>query len=121
MSIELKELRGLISGAQRPNLNSPYPASVREPVVRYIKKRLSQGLSMSNISKEIGLSGGTLSRWLKRDKGTKGKGSLVPVRIKPDRATKSLTVSTPVLVTPGGYRVEGLDIAGCLQLLRYVP
>lgn len=86
------------------------PVPLREKIVALTRERREAGVSVEKIARELGLSASGLSRWLKA-----GEPRLRPVRIAeaPSKKPESL-----VLVTPGGYRLEGLSSASAADLLR---
>ena len=86
------------------------PVPLREKVVAFTRERRQAGVSVEKIAQELGLSASGLSRWLNA-----GEPRLRPVRITeaPSKSSDSL-----VLVTPEGYRLEGLGPASAADLLR---
>ena len=61
------------------------------------------------IARELGVSESGLNRWLQ-----KKSGGIRPIRVVEQAAAAAELVS----VTPGGYRLEGLDAASAADLLR---
>jgi transposase-like protein len=71
------------------------------------------GVSVAAIARELGLRPRLLRLWLKAP------------RVKPrlrrvtlENTSPSPATVTPTLVTPHGFRIEGLDVAGLVTLLR---
>jgi hypothetical protein len=81
-------------------------AGVRERVVAHATAELGNGRSRLGIARALGISDQTLARWL-------SDGVFVPVQIETDRATSAF-----VAVSPGGWRVEGLQLEELAELLR---
>jgi hypothetical protein len=67
---------------------------------------------MQEIAKELGVSESALWCWLQ---GDEAKAKLWPVRLVEAAATSSGSL---VLVTPGGYRLEGLNVLAATEVLR---
>lgn len=93
----------------------PYPAAVRERAAAVTRERMGAGISANCTARMLGLRPATLYSWLSR-KPTKGFRAVRVVQspgsaVAQDRAK-------PVLVTPNGFRIEGLDTAGLVALLR---
>jgi hypothetical protein len=116
MDVSIRQLRSSIrrcARGQHPNAVR-YPAVVREAVVALARTRLGQGQSLARVARGVGVSFPTLTTWL--------AGSAEPVLRPVTLAPTSEPVSTPpaplVLVTPEGYRVEGLDGATLVAVLR---
>jgi hypothetical protein len=92
------------------------PASLRSLAVRYGRWSLAEGSSVVSVSARLGVSRLTLSRWLD-ESGPESLESfrevVVPSWPPPLGASPGLT-----LVTPEGFRIEGLDGTSALSLLR---
>jgi transposase-like protein len=82
----------------------------KEALFAQIRAMKASGMTLKAIAHELGLSLATLSSWRSEFMATGAPGF---------RAVVTATVQPPpVLVTPSGYRVEGLDLATLAQLLR---
>jgi transposase-like protein len=97
-----------------------YTAAERTKYARRARQLIeSSGLTMPAIARELGLCESTLYNWLRRE----SEGGFLPVSIVPEAHAVIDVACTPpaclpVLVAPGGYRVEGLDVASIALLLR---
>jgi len=92
---------------------SRIPDAVRGHVVAYARRARAAGQSWHRIARAVGVSVGSLQNW----SGTPAPArTLVPVAV----AAPAATVPAPplVVVSPGGYRVEGLDLPTAAALLR---
>jgi transposase-like protein len=83
----------------------------KEALFAQIRAMKASGMTLKAIAYELGLSLATLSSW--RGEFTEPAGFRT-VAVGPAAGG----ASTPVLVTPSGHRVEGLDLATLAQLLR---
>jgi hypothetical protein len=93
----------------------PYPGSVREAAVSLARERTHAGIPVRRTAHELGLRPETLYLWLSR----KPSKALRPVTVtETEVPTAELPETCPVLVTPQGFRIEGLDAAGLVALLR---
>jgi AraC-like DNA-binding protein len=90
-----------------------YSRELHDQAVRYAKSRMHDGSSLDSVARDLGLKPQTLSRWLE-EKG--GKARLRPVEVAPPDSTSGR--GPAVLITPGGLRVEGLDLESLAQLLQ---
>jgi transposase-like protein len=89
---------------------------MRRFAVEHAGTALAEGGSVSRAARELGVSEVTLAKWMQAaedDDGASGFREVVVER--PEVTACALTV-----VTPGGYRVEGLDLAGAAALLRAI-
>jgi len=130
----LRELLTAAGGANKGR-GRGYGTEARAEAVAYARRRLSKGASLHTIAGDIGLSSTTLSYWLKR----RGRGGFARVTIAPDAiAPDSMAPDSPapddqpsrpipstwprtppiLLISPTGWRVEGLDLASLAALLR---
>lgn len=83
----------------------------RETLIAQIRTMRAQGMSYRAIALDLGLNPQTVYSW--RDElDAEAPGFRAVAVTMPRPAT------VPVLVTPQGYRIEGLDLAGVAQLLR---
>ena len=89
------------------------PASLREEVMAYAREQIEQKSQPRYVvARELGLSDSGLSRWLRPSQTSAG--SFRAVSVIADRSGEpDLT-----LVTPRGYRIEGLSVASAAALLR---
>jgi transposase-like protein len=107
MDVSIRQLRSTIRRCARgrhPNAVR-YPAAVREAVVALARTRLGQGQSLARVARGVGLSFPTLTTWL----AGPAEPALRPVTLAPAPDLVAAPPSTIVLVTPEGFRVEGLD------------
>lgn len=99
-----KENRGKKGLARR------YSRELRQDAVAYLKRRRVEGATSGRVASELGVNGWSLSRWVRE---TESRGALVPVELK--HPEESTVVS---LVTPRGYRVEGLSEERLVRLVE---
>lgn len=91
-----------------------YPPEIRLLAVEYCEAAREAGASMASIAAELGITPMSLSRWL--DEGVP-RSAVLPVQVI-DSPTDESRRPSLVAVTPGGLRIEGLDWAGILDLVR---
>jgi len=91
------------------------PDSVRRRVVAYARRRRAAGDSWARIARLVGVSVGSLQNWSRTPPPAR---TLVPVDVTAVSETRPAAL---VVVSPGGYRVEGLDVATVSALLRTLP
>ncbi len=76
-----------------------YSKKLRAEAMRYLERRRREGVSAEQAASELGVSGWSLSRW--------SRGSSRNLRRV--EVVETAEPSSPLtLVTPGGYRIEGL-------------
>ena len=84
---------------------------MRAHVVAYARRERAAGQSWHRIARAVGVSAGSLQNWV----GTPAPArTLVPVAV----AAPAVPASPFVVVSPGGYRLEGLDLPTATALLR---
>lgn len=102
-------LREALSEIRAGRVRWRCPGPLRSEVIGYVCERRSEGSGLAGLAAELGLSESTLQRWLQ--KATAG---FRKVRVvSPPASTEGLS-----LVTPRGYRLEGLTASEALQILR---
>lgn len=109
MTMNAAQLRAEITESRVGQDRWRCPPVLRKKVVEFAEQGRREGVAVSRLADEVGLSVSGLRRWL-----DKGRARLRPVRVhevSPEGASL-------VLVTPGGYRLEGLDASSAADLLR---
>ncbi len=102
--------------AKRTRRTAALSAELREAVTTYVRREREKGATFGALAASIGLSMNTLARAVRGARARAARPALVPVRMKPDEAGQR----GPVVVTPSGYRVEGLSVSQAAELLRMV-
>ncbi len=90
-----------------------FPANLRRRAAAWLAERRAEGVTVDELAAELGLAPGTVLRW-STGAEKRGTRALVPVEIVPER-TAARTVS---VVSPSGFRVEGLSLVEAAALLR---
>ena len=104
-----QELREEIIASRTGQSRWRCPMPLRERIIRHALERRRQGASLRQMGRALGLSESTLLRWTRTHAGR-----LRPVRVgEPSTGDAKLA-----LVTPGGYRLEGLNASTALEVLR---
>lgn len=91
-----------------------YPEDLRADIIAAARAARAAGRSIYSLARDLGVSAPTLIEWLRRP--TPGRLRQVTVGPAPVKTTASKP--SPVLVTPHGFRIEGLDLAGLVTMLR---
>ena len=90
-----------------------YPADLRAEIIAVARAGQTAGGSVYRLAREIGVSAPTLIEWLRRP----ARGRLRQITVAPAPATTMGAPTNPVLVTPHGFRIEGLDLAGLVTVV----
>jgi hypothetical protein len=88
------------------------PPGLRDEIAVWARKQRAEGEVVGSIAAAIGLSETTLAKWLAGG----GPGELRPVRVT--AAVAGVRHSGLVVVTPDGYRLEGLSVDDAVDVLR---
>lgn len=110
MAKERTGLKRMLAGCERGR-GKRYPAAVKREVVRYARRRREEGASWATIGDEIGLWFETLRRWCQQASEEAG----VIARVEVAEEPRSEGVS---IVSPSGFRLEGLDAAAAVAALK---
>ncbi len=89
------------------------PRALREEIVSWATKLQSAGHGIADIAGTIGLSESALRRWLAPSDSS---GKLRRVRVEKGGSLPGL--QSLVMVTPAGYRLEGLNLDQAVEVLR---
>ena len=109
MTQNTEDLRAAITRSRANAVRWRCPAPLKEEIVALTERRRAEGTPLMTIARELGVSESGLNRWLQ-----KKSGSIRPIRV----IEQAAAAAELVLVTPGGYRLEGLDAASAVDLLR---
>lgn len=117
MDHELSELRRALADQGPRGPGRRVPRLLRERVVAAVQRRREDGVSVAKLAEALGLSVETLRRWL--DTAVEGQPSAgrprpMPVALIGGADQRSGALS---LVTPTGFRVEGLSVETAAELL----
>jgi len=92
-----------------------YSPALRRGAVAFAHRRRRSGVPVAAIARELGLRPQALRLWLQEPR-TKPRLRRVALAAAP--AAPAPSRGTPVLVTPHGFRVEGLELTALMTLLR---
>ena len=92
-----------------------YPAGMKELILGWIDRARSQGMNVTEATRRLGVSQNQLSNWraASRSAQRRSEAALVRVNVVDDTASPQLAV-----VSPSGFRVEGLTIAQAIEVMR---
>ena len=112
MDAKVKEFRkrARLENGGRGGRSLRYSRELRMEAVSYLARKKREGVGQDRVASELGVSGWSLSRWVQESGRRVG---LVPVEV-----TETEESTGPSLVTPRGYRVEGLSEEGLLRLVE---
>jgi DNA-binding transcriptional regulator YiaG len=137
MKSDSAEARRLAQMIERERTRSgSLPPNVREVATAFARRRSEAGVSQEAIADELGLSTMTVHRWLSsrllavpsaaRESETPTAAArnkpprLRPVHVVCSKSRGASSKSVLVVISPAGFRVEGLVLADLLTLLRGV-
>lgn len=106
-----REIRREIEGLGRGK-TTPIPGQIRERVLAYVSEGRERGQSWDEMRREIGLSASVLQRWWRV---REARGRMRAVRVVADAPPDS--AARIAVVSPRGYRIEGLTLAQAQALL----
>jgi transposase-like protein len=112
MEAEVREFR---KRARRENggrggTSLRYSRELRLEAVAYLARKKREGVGLAEVASELGVSNWSLSRWVQE---SERRVSVVPVEV-----TEAAESTGLFLVTPRGYRVEGLSEESLLRLVE---
>jgi len=88
-------------------------SEVRQVLVAYALERRERGKSGAGIAEAVGVASSALIRWSRLGIAP-GEGA-VPVQVRVEEPSDGTAVT---LVSPAGYRIEGLGVSEALVALR---
>src|SRR5438309_6290937 len=102
-----RRARAAVAALGRRGRTTRIPNAVRSQVLAYARRQRAAGHSWTRIAHTVGLSVGSLKNWSRLPAPAR---MLVPVAVAAPTAVATSVVppAALVVVSPGGYRVEGL-------------
>lgn len=112
MDANLRAFRKKVRAANRgrTKLARRYSRELRLDAVAYLKRKKREGMSLERVSSELDVSTWSLLRWSRE---SESRGEVVPVEVSSSPELEELS-----LVTPRGYRIEGLSEERLLRLVE---
>jgi hypothetical protein len=110
MSKEAEKLRRELARVETGR-GKRYPAELRQRVVAWASRRHAEGASWETIKAELGQKFDTVRRWCL---STRPSRALARVRVVSERAEPRLVS----VVSPAGFRIDGVTMADAAVLLR---
>ena len=128
----LVSLRALLVASRPKSWNLGYPPAVRARVAAYVTARREAGVRMDAIAEELGVSRHSAVAWSRSLPAPEQPMQFVPVELVAEQpalerqvlrsslhlAANSAGRPTGVLVSPRGFRVEGLGVEALGVLLE---
>lgn len=117
MDAHVRRIRAEIARLQQgqPPRAVRYPTDIRRRVTAIARRRRRQGADVKAIAREVGVAPWTLALWLRQPAVPR----LRAVAVVPDPLPAvAAAARRPVLITPQGLRVEGLDGDRLVAVLR---
>jgi hypothetical protein len=84
------------------------PPGLRARATAWITEQRGEGRTVAELASELGVAAGTILRW-----SNGAVRAIVPVRVVPDEPAAPVAV-----VSPLGFRIEGLSLADAVRVLR---
>ena len=132
LSNEAKLIRRWIE-QERPGRGRKYTPALRQRILAFVEESKRTGMSVREISETIGVSRDTIVGWRGSEPASPAEAAAVPFEVPVDLAVEpvsralvpvEVTPSTVqlggglALVTPSGFRVEGLSLEQAFALVR---
>jgi transposase-like protein len=116
MDDRIRTVQKRIRAVQRehPRGQTRYPPDLRAEIMTVVRAGRAAGRSIRRLARILGVSAPTLTTWLRAP----SQGALRQVTVAPETIPALAPPGRTVLVTPHGVRVEGLDVAGVITVLR---
>ncbi len=113
MDSRVLEFRAGVANLGTPGRGRRYPRSLQSLAVQYWQDARRNGQALRHAAADLGVSDATLQRWTDEDPEDRVVGTMREVVVKDPTGPVSLSV-----VTPDGYRIEGLEVNEVSLLLR---
>ena len=106
---DLDLLRSRIASLGQSGRGRRYPADLRDDIVAAVRVARSKGTTAAELEQALGVPWNTMSRWVTAVGMAR---VIVPVHVRP------VERRSPTLVSPTGWRIEGLTLEELRLLLN---
>lgn len=113
MGTSLQGARRALARLGERGRTSAIPDEVRQVLVAYALEQRERGRNWTAIAEALGVSSSGLIRW-SRQQVVRCEGA-VPVEVRLEESSDATAVT---VVSPAGYRIEGLGVSEALAVLR---
>ena len=110
---EREQLKRMIDRLERGR-GRRYPAALRERIDAYVARRREQGASWAALGDELDVPWETLRRWSRTPRAS----VMVPVEVVAPTVGSVGSDDVVAVVSPSGWRLEGLDVRDAVAVLR---
>ncbi len=93
-----------------------YPESMRALAVSFATEAQAAGWSGRRVAQRLGITLATMERWCMTQPVSASPGGMRQVVVRDESAASH--EPQPVLVTPAGYRIEGLGLETLVEILQ---
>jgi len=114
MTKTIEEVRAALVRSNE-GLGRPYPESARRAVLAHVERRRHEGVALSRVAEELGMSATTLRKWKQQEQAPLA--ATTPFR-EVEIITAHATATGLVVHGPYGLRIEGATIADIAELVR---
>jgi len=118
---QAREFRSKVSALVRRDPTEPYPEELRQEAVAYARSQMTRGVSGCAVAEALGMCTTTLRRWLLAGEGAELSDGHEPYFVQVEVAESEPPASGLRLVSPSGWRVEGLAFSEAICLIRQLP
>jgi hypothetical protein len=112
MEARLREVRAALAGLGARGRTTRIPDAVRTRVIVYAREQRSRGKTWRSIAEAVGLSATVLQRWMRAAPEASCRLARVKVVADPE------AIAAVSLISPSGYRIEGVTLEAALRALE---
>ena len=93
-----------------------YPQDFRDDAIEVVRQLREDGFTQKEVSELLDIPWVTLARW--KEAGEEVDDTENPSGFRPVKVVDDASDSDPVLVSPAGWRIEGLSVAELVEVAR---
>lgn len=97
-----------------------FPEDLKQRVARWVRSELDRGVGAAAAAEQVGIPWESISRWIGRRPQLDRPPKLRPVRVVESARAVVSGAAGPILKSPNGFIVEGLDVPSLVEMLRYL-
>lgn len=110
---EAQAIRAELAQLEHRGRGRAYPERLRKRMIAYVEARRAEGAATRTAGDEIGMDWRTLLKWTP----CATNAGFAPLVVRDEVATAAPSARI-IVHTPGGLRIEGLDLGALAELVR---
>lgn len=120
MSDQAEQIREALAAFRSQSTSRRYPEAIRKQAAEYVKEELAEGRSIRDVAEAVGLKVSLVRRWAYKSGARSYQPRLLPVTVR-GNGGRRVAPGALVVISPSGFRLEGLSFREAVEVMRTLP